>query len=260
MTTDPAKTSVEQIEAMIANPTNRDLKGRVRENTGYVRPRNAATIILVDGPSNDPKVLMGKRNKALKFMPGALVFPGGSIDRNDGSVPAHDVLSRQTDKRLQSNMRGKSTSRGARALAIAAIRETAEESGLLLGKPGEFTYPHIDWEPFRQRKIVPSLCDIRLFARAVTPPDLARRFDTWFFVVRKSAVGHIPEGGFAPSGELEELQWIRPQNAITHNTREITRIMLVELLNRLRDDPELADDYPAPYYHATRGNFQRSII
>ncbi len=260
MTTDPAKISIDQIEAMIANPTKRDLKGRVRENTGYVKPRNAATIILVDGPPDDPKVLMGKRNKALKFMPGALVFPGGSIDRNDGSVPSNDSLSPQTDVRLQSNMRGKSTTRGARALAIAAIRETAEESGLLLGEAGKFNYSHPDWELFQQNNIVPSLSGIRLFARAVTPPDLARRFDTWFFVVRKSAIAHTPKGGFAPSGELEELQWISPHKAVSENTREITRIMLVELLNRLREDPDLSDDYPSPYYHAIRGKFQRSVI
>ncbi len=248
-----------RVEAMIATPSKRNLN-RPRENTGFVRPRNASTMILIDGPASDPKVLMGKRNKALKFMPGALVFPGGSVDRGDGSVPCCNELHPKTAKRLKENMRGRPTPRGVRALALAAVRETAEESGLLLGKPGDFAHPKEDWEPFRKFSVVPALNEIRLFARAITPPDLSRRFDTWFFVARKSAIAFEPEGGFYPSGELEDLQWISPHDAIQQNTREITRIMLVELMKRLEKDTDLSASYPAPYYFANRGVFQRKII
>ncbi len=45
---------------------------------------------------------------------------------------------------------------------------------------------------------------------------------------------HVPAEGFISSGELEDLQWIRPQDAIRSDTREITRVILVELMNRLK--------------------------
>ena len=264
MTTDKPNTElgkeVERIETMINSPDVRDLRSRTRESNGYIRPKNASTMILVDGPADDPVVLMGKRNKKLKFMPGALVFPGGSVDRFDGSVPASSELTEITRSRLISTMRGKATERGARGLAMAAIREVAEESGLLIGEKSRFDCDHQHWADFRAQGITPSLSGMRLFARAVTPPGLARRFDTWFFIARKSAVGFVPEGGFAPDGELEDLQWIRPEDAITENTREITRVMLVELIQRLRTDKALTDGYPAPYYHTKGSRFHKSEI
>ncbi|MEL7429124.1 MAG: NUDIX hydrolase [Pseudomonadota bacterium] len=254
------ESEIDRIETMINAPQMRQLRDRTREAQGRVRIRNASTMIVVDGPADDPVVLMGKRNKKLKFMPGALVFPGGSVDRYDGSVPAASELTEITRSRLVSAMRGRPTERGARALAMAAIREVAEESGLLVGKPGQFDCEHEHWEDFREAGIVPSLSGLRLFSRAITPPGLARRFDTWFFIVHKSEVGFVPNGGFAPDGELEELQWIRPEAAIVQDTREITRIMLVELIQRLRKDKALTDGFPAPYYHTKGNRFHKSEI
>lgn len=251
---------VRRIEAMINSPQMRDLKLRNREHLGYVRPRNAATMILVDGPPDNPKVLMGKRNKALKFMPGALVFPGGSVDRADGGIPTAEPLNLTIETRLVSAMRDRPTPRGAKALTLAAIRELGEESGLLYGKPGEFSHSHPDWKIFKDKAVVPSLAGLRLFSRAITPPGMPRRFDTWFFIARAEGLGYIPKNGFDPSGELEELQWISPTRAIAENTREITRVMLVELIQRLKADPDLSADYPAPYYHSVNGRFNRKII
>lgn len=251
---------VARIEGMINSNEAREFRNKTRNEYGYIRPKNASTMILVDGPKDNPVILMGKRNKKLRFMPGALVFPGGSVDKYDGSVPASDELSDNTQSRLMQAMRGKPTRRGARALGIAAIREVAEESGLLLGKPGNFKADHEDWQDFSEQGLVPSLSALRLFSRAITPPGNSRRFDTWFFVARASEVGFTPNGGFAPDGELEELQWISPQKAITENTREITRVMLVELIQRLKKDPELSDNYPAPHYQTVGNNFRKQII
>ena len=253
-------TEVDRIETMINSPEVRDLRSRNRESMGYVRPRNASTMVLLDGTADNPKVLMGKRNKNLKFMPGALVFPGGSVDKYDGSVIAAEELSDTTQSRLMNAMRGRSTARGARALGVAAIREVAEESGLLIGKSGRFESDHEHWADFRNSEIIPSLSGIRLFARAITPPGMARRFDTWFFLAHRDEVGFTPKGGFAPDGELEELQWISPEQAITENTREITRVMLVELINRLRQDKNLSDDFPAPFYHTKGNRFSKKMI
>lgn len=253
-------TEVSRIEGMINSNQAREFRNKTRNEYGYVRPKNASTMILVDGPKDNPRILMGKRNKKLKFMPGALVFPGGSVDKFDGSVPVSAELSDTTQSRLMETMRGRPSRRGARALGIAAVREVAEESGLLLGKSGDLQNNHDDWIDFKDQGLVPSLSALRLFSRAITPPGNSRRFDTWFFVAHASEVGFAPEGGFDPDGELEELQWIRPKDAIIENTREITRVMLVELIQRLEKDPSLSDDYPAPHYQTVGNHFRKSII
>lgn len=253
-------TEVSRIEGMINSNQAREFRNKTHNEYGYIRPKNASTMILIDGSSNDPRILMGKRNKKLKFMPGALVFPGGSVDKFDGSVPVADELTDTTQTRLMNAMRGRPTQRGARALGVAAVREVAEESGLLLGKSGDLKNDHDDWADFKAQGLVPSLSALRLFSRAITPPGNSRRFDTWFFIAHASEVGFAPEGGFDPDGELEELQWIRPKDAITENTREITRVMLVELIQRLEKDPALSDDYPAPHYQTSGNRFKKTII
>ncbi len=253
-------TEVSRIEGMINSNHAREVRDRTRNEYGYVRPKNASTMILIDGPKDNPRILMGKRNKKLKFMPGALVFPGGSVDKFDGSVPVSAELSDRTQSRLMEAMRGRPSRRGARALGVAAVREVAEESGLLLGKSGDLQNDHDDWKDFKEKGLVPSLSALRLFSRAITPPGNSRRFDTWFFIAHASEVGFAPEGGFDPDGELEDLQWIRPKDAITENTREITRVMLVELIQRLEKDADLSDDYPAPHYQTVGNHFRKSII
>ena len=136
----------------------------------------------------------------------------------------------------------------------------SEESGLLIGRPGTFKIQHKHWRDFRSNGIVPDLSGLRLFSRAVTPPGMARRFDTWFFIAHVSEIGFTPKQGFAPDGELEDLLWIEPEQAIGENTREITRVMLVELIRRVRDDPDLSDTYPAPYYHTLGAKFAKKMI
>jgi len=253
-------TEVNRIEGMINSDQAREFRNKTRSEYGYIRPKNASTMILIDGSKSEPLILMGKRNKKLKFMPGALVFPGGSVDKFDGSVAVADELTSTTENRLMEAMRGKPTQRGARALGVAAVREVAEESGLLLGKSGTLKKDHDDWIDFKKQNLVPSLSALRLFSRAITPPGNSRRFDTWFFIAHASEIGFTPEDGFDPDGELEELQWIRPKDAITENTREITRVMLVELIQRLEKDPNLSDDYPAPHYQTVGNRFRKTII
>ncbi|MEM7068783.1 MAG: NUDIX hydrolase [Pseudomonadota bacterium] len=251
---------LDRIEALINSSQMRRMRANRREAPGYIRPKNAATMILLDGSSGEPKVLMGRRNKKLKFMPGALVFPGGSVDRHDGSVPSKNELSDITRKRLIASMRGRPTDRGARALGLAAIREVSEESGLLLGQPGKFSDAHTHWADFRENGIVPCLSSLRLFSRAVTPPGMNRRFDTWFFLAHASEIGFTPPGGFSPDGELEDLQWIAPEAAIAEDTREITRVMLLELVKRLREDRDMSEEYPAPFYYTVGSRFHKKLI
>ena len=266
MTTDPPmatpqlETEIQRIQQMIDAPKMREIRRPNEPGVLGIRPRNAATMILVDRSQGQPRVLMGRRHHSLKFMPGALVFPGGSVDRSDGGISAASELPTQTSQRIVRNLRGRPTLRAARALGMAAIREVAEETGLLIGVPGEPAVHHPDWLDFSRSRVIPSLAGFSLLARAITPPGPPRRFDTWFFITDIGAVAHTPENGFQPSGELEALEWVSPQDAIRSNTREITRVMLVELMNRLETDPELRPDRPAPYYRVANSRFLKSMI
>src|SRR5579871_3564012 len=99
----------------------------------YRRPVDAATLILVDRSGTIPKVLVGKRHDKVVFMPGKFVFPGGRVDVADGRVP----VAASIPKALEDNLvkgRPKITAARARSLAVAAIREACEETGLCLGR------------------------------------------------------------------------------------------------------------------------------
>lgn len=229
-------------------------------NQANIRTKLAATLILLKVVDGQKKVLMGKRNANLRFMPGALVFPGGRVDRADHFVKTASPLPNLVEKRLTNNI-GKSYSpRAAKALGVSAIRELCEETGLIIGKAGEFKNKHPDWQDFTKAGMVPDLGGLRLLGRAVTPPGNVRRFDTWFFITKETAISFSPPFGFDPSGELEELQWISPENAIKDNTRPITRVLLAELMERLEFDPELNKDPEIPFYRNRGGSFIRSMI
>src|SRR5215218_4581557 len=97
-----------------------------------LRPADAATLIIIDRKGKSPKVLMGKRHAGLKFMPGKFVFPGGRIEAGDRSMTVTGDLHPRAEQALMARVTRPSTQRS-RALALAAIRETFEETGLLLG-------------------------------------------------------------------------------------------------------------------------------
>ena len=98
-----------------------------------MKPRDAATLIMVRKPKDPdgmPEVLMGCRGAGHVFMPNRYVFPGGRVDPADARVPVATGLRPEIDERL----RRAATAQRARALAIAAVRETFEETGLIIGE------------------------------------------------------------------------------------------------------------------------------
>src|SRR3954453_3003990 len=99
----------------------------------YRRPRDAATLILVDRSAATPKVLVGKRHDKVVFQPGKIVFPGGSVDTSDHRIPVAAPIPGALEANLLKG-RPKIAPARARALAIAAIREACEETGLCLGR------------------------------------------------------------------------------------------------------------------------------
>ena len=149
-----------------------------------MRPRDAATLILVRQRGKIPEVLLGCRDAKHAFMPNRYVFPGGRVDPADAHVPVATPLDRFVDERL----RKAATAQRARALAVAAVRETFEETGLMLAKPFKGGAPEEDfgehWQGFLDKGMGPALDCLDLIARAVTLPGRPRRFNARFFMAR----------------------------------------------------------------------------
>lgn len=167
-----------------------------------VAPRHAASLIVVRQVAAETSILMGMRGAMHRFMPNRLVFPGGAVDPEDHhgrfATPLRpDVLMRLTKA---------ATPRLAPALAHAAARELAEETGLSLGTP-----PHLDRLDY--------LC------RAITPPESPIRFDARFFVVDAGGVA----GGLGGSGELEGLRFYALSEALALDLALVTRKVLEQL-------------------------------
>ncbi|HRP79167.1 MAG TPA: NUDIX domain-containing protein [Aquamicrobium sp.] len=223
---------------------------------GPKRPRDAATLILLDRKGGDVNVLMGRRHMRHAFMPGKFVFPGGRTDPADSRVPVVAGLHPQVESKL-AGIRTSTTR--ARAIALSAIRETYEEAGLLIGRPGDFATTKADWLGFVEHGVAPSLEGLRFVARAITPPGRVRRFDTRFLATFRDEVAvELPQGG--PTDELEEIMWLPLEKAVEADIPTITRTILNELLTRLRDDPDLAPETPVPFYHMVHRRFRRDIL
>src|SRR5438477_65025 len=121
-----------------------------------LKPRDAATLIMVDRSGAEPKVLLGKRHAGLKFMAGKFVFPGGRMEPGDRNMPIASELDPNAGARLMRSVQRPSIHK-ARGLALAAIRETYEETGLLLGKQVDAVpaVPEGPWEAFAAHKVLP---------------------------------------------------------------------------------------------------------
>jgi 8-oxo-dGTP pyrophosphatase MutT (NUDIX family) len=223
-----------------------------------MRPKDAGTLIILDGKGADAKMLMGRRHHRHAFMPGLFVFPGGRVDRADGDAKTTDNLHPEVETRLLRHMKGRPTKRRARAVALATIRETYEEAGLLLGRREDCPQSHRDWAAFPEHGVAPSLGNLRLIARAITPPGRTRRFDAWFFAAQMDDIAHQLDAG--PSGELEDLHWLTIPEAKRLELPVITLKILQELELRLTEDPDLTPGNPVPFYHLRGKTFLRDMI
>ena len=173
--------------------------------------RPAATVLLLRDTPQGVEVLMTRRSMTASFAPGAYVFPGGGIDARDQQ--AHSQAARrptQTDLRLTQ--------------AIAAIRESFEELGILLarhtnGKPvNDRDIAALDrkapfFEQCATRKLVLAADEVFVLAHWITDRDLPRRFDVPFLVAR------MPEGQTPVADEAEQFEpvWVRPTDALARH-------------------------------------------
>ena len=207
-----------------------------------VRPKNAATVMIIRRDAKKPRVLMGKRHGGHSFMPDRWVFPGGRIDRADYRAPFATDLRPDVAATLDAHL---PAGRG-RALAMAAIRETWEEAGLLLAKAAPPRPAAGPWREFVAQGALADLEALDVIARAITPPSVGKRFDTWFLLAdaeRLTSLERQPD-----CGELEEIAWVDFDEAQGLPLPAVTRMMIKEAVLRV-DDPSR----PKPFFRFKAG-------
>ncbi len=226
----------------------------------YYRPKDAATLILVDRDAATPKVLVGKRHDKVVFMPGKFVFPGGRVDKTDNRVPVAASMPEELEANLLKGTPKISPSR-AKSLAVAAIREACEETGLCLGRKVNGSVPKLEgtWKPFADAGLLPDPSGLFLIARAITPPGRVRRFDTRFFTADASAITHRVEGVIYADAELVELVWVELGSKPLADLHPMTKNVLGELEKRLAGGP-LRHDAPVPFFHFYNSKMQKDIL
>lgn len=216
-------------------------------------PRHAATVVLVRRDAEAPRVLMGQRGRGASFMPSKFVFPGGALDAADGEAPASAALAEACLARLAQ----RSEPGLGPALAMAAIRETWEETGLILGHPdpeapGRADGAPEDWRGFYASGHMPAVDRLHFIFRAITPPYRPKRFDARFFLAEASALAHDPDDLSGASGELSHLTWLTLAEARALDLPLITEVVLAEVEEILEATPPgaLPDPArPAPFFH-----------
>jgi 8-oxo-dGTP pyrophosphatase MutT (NUDIX family) len=223
------------------------------------RSKDAATLIVVDHSSATPKIMLGRRHKGQAFLPGKFVFPGGAMDARDRlmrvAAPLHPAV--KVKLMLKVVRRSKTI---ASALALAAIRETFEETGLLLGvrRTDNRPVPKGAWSKFATLGYYPDLSALHLIARAVTPPRYPRRFDTRFFTVDASAIVHRVKDTVRPDAELVELIWVPIDETHRIDMPVITGLVLQDLKARIAAG--FARHLPVPYYRMRHKDFVRELL
>ena len=220
--------------------------------------RDAATVALLRDSAAGPQVYLLRRVRAMAFAGGMHVFPGGSVDPADaegaagpggwaGPPSADFAAALGCDEPL------------ARALVHAAVRETFEESGVLLAGPsadaviGDVSTD--EWEAERsaleareqslsellaRRGLLLRADLLRPLAHWVTPEAEPKRFDTRFFLARVPAGQVCREAG----GEADERMWVRPQDALDRGLGMLPPTAAV--LADLASTPDVAAALAAP--------------
>ena len=195
--------------------------------------RNAATVLLLRDTDKGIEVLMTRRSMTASFAPGAYVFPGGGIDAADNA--AHG---QSTRRKTQSDLH--------LTQAIAVIRESFEELGVLLAKHSDGSHvttadiATLDRKaPFaaqcKARGLTLAGSDVFVLAHWVTDRDLPRRFDVPFLVAR------MPEGQEPVADEAEQFEpeWLRPADALAKHAAGGFFIIFptIRTLERLQNYP-----------------------
>jgi 8-oxo-dGTP pyrophosphatase MutT (NUDIX family) len=187
-----------------------------------VTPRPASTVLLLrDSRKGEFEVFMMVRHHEIEFSSGALVFPGGSVEQGDQEIIASPAL----------HSGGEGLEAGELSFRIAAIRETFEESGILLARPrgsealieakraaeiasvsraalseGKTKFRNI----LADNGLVLALDQLVPYAHWITPEFMSKRFDTWFFL----AAAPPEQIGAHDGKESTDSIWLSPRQAL----------------------------------------------
>ena len=200
------------------------------------RPLPAATVLLLRDTPAGIEVLMTRRSLNASFAPGAYVFPGGGIDPQDAAAHGQATC-RPTQSQAHLTQ------------AIAAIRESFEELGVLLARRADGTPADAsDVAALDRHAPLAAQCaargltlaaaDVHLLAHWITDRDLPRRFDVPFLVAR------MPDGQTPVADDAEQFEpvWVRPADALArHEAGQFFIIFpTIRTLQRLQHYPDVA--------------------
>ena len=217
-----------------------------------LRPKDAATLIIIRRDKDGLRVLMGQRHAKMAFQPNKFVFPGGRIDPCDQRITVGGALRPDVAAKVEVGI----TPERARGLALAAVRETFEETGVILGEKS----PQVPrtrasaWQRYFAHGVVPKLDQFAFIARAITPPGRTRRFDARFFMVDASAIAH--EATATHQEELLKPAWLTLGEARALDLMSITRRVLDEAEAWAVD----GGGRPVPFFRFTRGKANMSYL
>ena len=221
---------------------SRDIERRLREERER-RPDDAPAI----------------DDEALKPAPARPAPAGVRFQLKRVDFTRSELLPEATLQRLMLESPGANPSRMKR-LALAAIRETFEETGIVIGRTAT-SLPSLSgpWGEFAGTGHLPDLSGLAYIARAITPPRRPKRFDTRFFVVESAAIAHQVPDVVTADSELTELAWLTLPETEKLPLPVITRVMLGELQGWLAaraSGIELA----IPFYRERHGRMERNLI
>jgi 8-oxo-dGTP pyrophosphatase MutT (NUDIX family) len=193
------------------------------------RPVDAAGLVLIRPGPGGPEVLLGRRHRRAKFLPGWYVFPGGRVDRIDAQPSGFEE---SLHPAVAAQLREGAARRSALAFARAAIRETFEEAGLLLATRAS-PAPAQDlrgpvWRAFATAGYAPAFEGLDFICRAITPTSSTYRYNTRFLLADGARATGVLEG----NGELDDLQWWPQRELRRLPMVDVTAFVLAEAMRR----------------------------
>jgi len=227
---------------------NRSVAENRSSDTKAPRPKDAATIIIYRKNNDRTEILMGERSGKHSFMPNTYVFPGGRVDAADSRIIPAKELREDVSQRL---VRGGCSQARARALAVAAIRETFEETGLRISASHDrarISKVQV-WNEFGTETCGPDLSELDYIARAVTPPMRKKRFNTRFFVYDGTNIA----GNLGGTGELLDMKWVTISEAMDLNIPQITEYILNQVQDFLDNRPKREEATPVKLFKMVNG-------
>lgn len=206
-----------------------------------VRPVDAASLVLIrQGKQGAPEVLLGRRHMKSGFLPDIYVVPGGRVDEADNHPSG---FPEQLHPAVARNLDSGGCRRPVAAFLRAVLRETHEETGLLVGRPlrsGGAGSSAAIWQAYREAGLAPEFAALDFLLRAITPVTSRRRYNTRFFL----ADGGLAQGEIAGNGELEDLGWRQKGDLDGLNIVDVTHAVLAEAFRRWEERREIGATEP----------------